>query len=382
MPENIGSDHLENNAPQEVQLSDVLPVFEIPGNLMPENGQIEKTESDIDFPAPGETKTYRSECVDAEGNTIGIIEMTLFQSEKDFGYEKLPQLRTLKLQAPGSNEEIDILELVDIGDVRIFINSSQIVSRYEKGIISLSRIPNEPIGLGVLLHEIGHYKQHQDPQYKEIGKIYESVMGLYGAPQTPSIELINWIFRAVPDAEEFKNDPGFQEYWAHLQKVEEEDETNSHLFDEMSKIRRKIHKLEDQKIIGKIARFFPSYKKLSAELELLSESMHQKLENMRKEKKEIGISTKISRLSLLPVRIKERDANKRAFVWLREIRERLGVNLLVKVMDKKSNEITDVRAHLSEGVNKFHGANQENMRVRTKEGDLGKMPRAPLAKEE
>ena len=217
---------------------------------------------------------------DKDGKIIGKAVIKLQEepvSESEYGikYYKLLDFR-ITGQENGKNTEIDIISLIDLKNTKICIPSGGVSFRYDvENDIAIIPLPETPIQIATMLHELGHAKQFEEKTYSNIGNLDTQLPGLWGIADVP---------------------------------------------EKIRKIKSTIDNL-DKKTIERLNKLEQLAKKIISEK--LEEPSPIVLEYIKlwKENQEHFVDAEPE------IQIMERDATKRAIQWMRKIRDRANVNL-------------------------------------------------------
>lgn len=251
----------------------------------------------------------------------GILEHLLFDAEKkpicrvQYSLEQNGAIITLLLIGPDG--QVDILDLCNTEKAKIFIHKDpKKKDCYRKPYNSVECFTLEtPLGLAALFHELGHAQQSNDPRFKN----------WYDHVATSSLSHSNLKFLTPQFILELTK-------FYQLSLFEKEDSQGMAMLDEM---------------LG-LATISQAAQYRAAEINRLlftDNSVTDKAERMRLLREEALCSTKVDEVNrrylvlyptLLKIRKKavipiERDATKRAFLWMRFLKQKKGIDLFVPV---------------------------------------------------
>ncbi len=262
------------------------PGFETPAAPEQDKKEQEEYENKQEITAE---KTYENEeglkikefeYCDEEGKIIGkaIIKLQEQSAGENEGANKYYRLLDFCLtgQKDGKDTEIDVLNLVDLKNTKVHTPREGAVFHYDtENDIAIVPLPETPIQTAIMLHELGHAKQLQNEAYT-----YLSELGV----RLPT-------FQDMPDVPE-----------------------------KIRKIKLLLDNLDEKTI------------KLLNELEQLAEKiLSEKLDQSSpvvQEYFKLWMDYQKDFVQAYPdEQIFERDATKRAFQWMRHIRNQSGVDL-------------------------------------------------------
>jgi len=327
-----------------------------------------------------EVHTSTKEFVDEDGVPICKVELRYVNDLPGHMPRGCSQLVGLVLINPETEERIDLLDLIhtDVplsgeGSIKVLIGKDGARFAYNsynhRNKILITGNIDDPGGLAVLLHELGHAEQHHDEggAYSRVAPLYiEHDDMLFMAGDFISKRRLDAYLDAIPDLNKATTCPNFQKYMQHLAELEklegyldELESQKGEVWRELKKTRNPLKQRQLQREIRAMNRAIDVVYGLHADTQDACMSLGKK----------IGLS----KVALLPNRLMERNANERAFEKMKEVKELIGVDLFKKFIRGEGEEkkILDAHTILKNGVEGgYHGARIENMTFSSADGDF------------
>jgi hypothetical protein len=342
---------LRIKADQEIQIFKNLDA-----ELMKIDTQIANLEKEEEI----ETDTTKQEIEyrDTEGKLIGKVLLEMGANTPEGR-----QLKSLKLvgEKNGLPTEIDVLELTNPHGVKITIAEDIFTGSYNSENKSINVRPLEyPHDLAVLLHELGHADQSTEPEFM-------ALWDQYGEHPDPSARPTEWLrndfknlAKSMPGIDKYLPGEEFlQEHGRLMQGFEPLTKERDSLASQIEILSLKLAQGPEMKMRALKEYLTPTQlearreeykgyeheaeeiKREIAPLSARAAEVDSQIDDLKKKIKEMTDNTDLKKLLSAPTSILERDATKRALLWMRKIREKAGVDLF------KSSEVPKERIGLS-----------------------------------
>ncbi|MFH1286664.1 MAG: hypothetical protein ABII02_02845 [Candidatus Magasanikbacteria bacterium] len=298
-----------------------------------------------------ETHEYR----DAEGNLICTAEVE-FESQKidmalgvinGFEYKinraAIVKSVLLKGEKDGKPTSVDVVEFAPKGYKVI---SSPEISDLTPGYSVIDHaqkivyVPNfeKPESISSLLHEFGHAEQIQDPNFtipkdnfsqeNDEDTSYERVY-------------VSRVVKAIPEAKKILNESAIKE----LDKLDDDLRTKEMICQEQGQLMIVLMKGDIEAGADLIEQYFPGIdkEKISGDKKFRDSLIRAVAQSLRQDRAEQKIlkqtrqnkytETGLKEVARLPLKIKERDATRRAFQKLNKIKKIQGINIVDQTRD-------------------------------------------------
>jgi len=298
-----------------------------------------------------ETERKTIELLDTAGNRIGTAEVGYGVEVDSLDTEVKKRLLTsliLKGEQGDRNVTIDILGLTNKRSTKIFVDKEAIGDEFDQITNTVKvRAIDSSDDIGMLLHELGHAEQFGEEKYQKMDKGYSGVPFL-----ERFLENIQTIAEAVPEIKAsipWEQAISLQKEQREIKEEKQKIDVWQKEYDAVKEQRKEFQPSDDE------------YQDLEKKIRATQDKLRQA--NLSLSKRETvfnqgfeAIADSLRQVERLPTRIMERDATRRAFQWMRKIRQKTGINLY-----------TDSRKELRSGLESY-GAEQNPLRYSKKSG--------------
>lgn len=274
----------------------------------------------------------RLEYRDAEGRSLGRAAVELGQEVITSGYGeeavRMVELLSLKVEGfrRGKPTSIDVLELARAAGIRILVPAPGETKRrrvYDTGEQYVATdLPDNPVALGTLLHELGHANQFREERFSSLDRVATAGRVLYDQPGVDWEKLgpaVREVVEKVPDVgKAYSLTP---EVLADIDTAFDLLKGASRRFEDARKMEEAGVDIGDEATLGRL-------RSAREEAEAEAQRAKARFDNlilMSGAKQSVYVANQIL----------ERDATRRAFEWMREIKKETGVDVLAETRIKR-----------------------------------------------
>jgi hypothetical protein len=291
-----------------------------------------------------ETAVRSFEYRDRAGKYLGKAVVEMSKDEATIGHGdrsmRVVRLVSLKLQGfkGGRPTSVDVMEMANGVGVNVFVpapgetRERRFFSQDANAVVS--SLPEQPVALGTLLHELGHANQYQDERFRSLDAAATAARGTVAEKGHDWDKLgpaVRQMAEKVPEvAKAFHLTP---EVLADI------DHLNSEMTSLTSELADKTRMVEASETIGEASVVESS----RAGKEVAARKLAEAKERFEK----MCLLYRVKPAAYAAVQILERDATRRAFEWMRELRRESGVDVLAEIRVKEQKPRDDCEASLA-----------------------------------
>ncbi len=321
----------------------------------PEQGKPEPAESKEEREAEPIRREF--EYRDKDGRLLGkaIVELDAQEVEMELSEERSVAARSLRSlvlegEKDGKPVKFDVLELANKNGVQIYVSAEKKADdyMYENELnLAVVPIPDNPIEMATLLHELGHGEQYHDERFEEVGKLYDYKNDAEKGPYYYRLKpMLDEVMKAVPEVNQVID----HDLVRQLDRLDER---------RLADIQEGTRLVELLKEGGSDGKENPL--DILKRVNDLDEQVQATYRAQQLLMEEIGLAELVS----LPTKMLERDATRRAFEWMRTIRQKAGVDLFAPVVAPEAPSRSTTKENSSGCASYAAGARQEGDRSLT-----------------